>query len=321
MPPKAMSQAAIERLITQRVNAAVEAERARQVNAGEGRKFKFAAAILQGGLDMVEFTGSTRGIKWMLIRSLTEMKRRVKIVEEKGHTRKLFHEEKGSTSVRSSMVGAYMIEILRSSKDLMWLRVLHQCALPAINRLAPSEMKELADQLQELSEKGFIRPSSSPWGAPVVRCVVFSYRTSVCDSSSGAVVLKVASSIWGAVCAGRRGCGGGMGFRDSGKDYLVPLVQFIIVPSSLYVHGWSDGIKKLTQTRRRPLEFDVGDKVMLKVSPWNGVIHFGKRGKLSPRYIGLFKVLERVGPVAYKLELPRELQGIHNTFSCLKFEE
>ncbi|GJX50804.1 hypothetical protein Tco_0277649 [Tanacetum coccineum] len=53
---------------------------------------------------------------------------------------------------------------------------------------------------------------------------------------------------------------------------------------------------------------------MLKVSPWKGVIHFGKRGKLSPRYIRPFEILERVGPVAYKLELPRELQGIHNTF-------
>ncbi|GKC57524.1 putative reverse transcriptase domain-containing protein [Tanacetum coccineum] len=71
---------------------------------------------------------------------------------------------------------------------------------------------------------------------------------------------------------------------------------------------------QLTDVRHRPLDFNVGDKVMLKVSPWKGVIRFGIRRKLSPRYIGPFKVLERVGPVAYKLELPRELQGIHHTF-------
>nr|GEZ77810.1 retrotransposon protein, putative, Ty3-gypsy subclass [Tanacetum cinerariifolium] len=72
--------------------------------------------------------------------------------------------------------------------------------------------------------------------------------------------------------------------------------------------------KSYTDVRRGPLEFNVGDKVMLKVSPWKGVIHFGKRGKPSPRFIRPFKILERIGPVAYKLELPRELQGIHNTF-------
>ncbi|GKD98268.1 putative reverse transcriptase domain-containing protein [Tanacetum coccineum] len=66
--------------------------------------------------------------------------------------------------------------------------------------------------------------------------------------------------------------------------------------------------------RHRPLEFSVGDKVMLKVSPWKGKIHFRKCGKLSPRYIRPFKILARVGPVAYKLELPKELQGIHNSF-------
>ncbi|GJU18756.1 putative reverse transcriptase domain-containing protein [Tanacetum coccineum] len=72
--------------------------------------------------------------------------------------------------------------------------------------------------------------------------------------------------------------------------------------------------KSYADVRRRQLEFNVGDKVMLKVSLWKGVIRFGKRGKLSPKYIGPFKVLERVGPVAYKLELQRELQGIYNTF-------
>ncbi|GJZ00847.1 putative reverse transcriptase domain-containing protein [Tanacetum coccineum] len=58
----------------------------------------------------------------------------------------------------------------------------------------------------------------------------------------------------------------------------------------------------------------VGDKFMLKVSPWKGVVRFGKWGKLNPRYVGPFKVLEKVGEVAYKLELPEELSRVHNTF-------
>ncbi|GJT22602.1 hypothetical protein Tco_0892539 [Tanacetum coccineum] len=54
--------------------------------------------------------------------------------------------------------------------------------------------------------------------------------------------------------------------------------------------------------------------VLFKVSPWNGVVRFGKRGKLSPRYIRPFKILARVGPMAYMLELPEELKGIHSNF-------
>ncbi|GJT27627.1 retrovirus-related pol polyprotein from transposon TNT 1-94 [Tanacetum coccineum] len=65
---------------------------------------------------------------------------------------------------------------------------------------------------------------------------------------------------------------------------------------------------------RTPMKFQVGDRVMLKVSPWKGVVRFGKRGKLNPRYVGPFKVLEKVGAVAYKLELPQELSRVHNTF-------
>ncbi|GJX06873.1 putative reverse transcriptase domain-containing protein [Tanacetum coccineum] len=72
--------------------------------------------------------------------------------------------------------------------------------------------------------------------------------------------------------------------------------------------------KSYADVRRKPMEFSVGYMVMLKVSPWKGVIRFGKRGKLSPRYVGPFKIIDRVGPVAYKLELPDELHGIHNTF-------
>ncbi|GJR67100.1 putative reverse transcriptase domain-containing protein [Tanacetum coccineum] len=72
--------------------------------------------------------------------------------------------------------------------------------------------------------------------------------------------------------------------------------------------------KSYADKRAKPLEFEVGDMVMLKVSPWKGAVHFGKRRKLSPRYIGPFKILARVGPVAYTLEFPEELKGIHNTF-------
>ncbi|GKE31143.1 putative reverse transcriptase domain-containing protein, partial [Tanacetum coccineum] len=75
-----------------------------------------------------------------------------------------------------------------------------------------------------------------------------------------------------------------------------------------------DRQKNYADLKRKPVEFQVGDRVMLKVSPWKGVVRFGKRGKLNPRYVGPFKVLERIGSVAYKLELPQELSRVHNTF-------
>ncbi|GJU13559.1 putative reverse transcriptase domain-containing protein [Tanacetum coccineum] len=65
---------------------------------------------------------------------------------------------------------------------------------------------------------------------------------------------------------------------------------------------------------RKPLEFKVGDRVLLKVSPWKGVVRFGKKGKLAPRYVGPFEIVECVGPVAYRLKLPQELSYVHGTF-------
>ncbi|GJR01731.1 putative reverse transcriptase domain-containing protein [Tanacetum coccineum] len=75
-----------------------------------------------------------------------------------------------------------------------------------------------------------------------------------------------------------------------------------------------DRQKSYADLKRKPMEFQVRDRVMLKVLPWKGVVRFGKRGKLNPRYLGPFKVLEKVGSVAYNLELPQELSRVHNTF-------
>nr|GFA76165.1 putative reverse transcriptase domain-containing protein [Tanacetum cinerariifolium] len=75
-----------------------------------------------------------------------------------------------------------------------------------------------------------------------------------------------------------------------------------------------DRQKSYADLKRKLIEFQIRDRVILKVSPWKGVVRFGKRGKLNPRYVGPFKVLDKVGTIAYKLELLQELSRVHNTF-------
>nr|GEZ38895.1 putative reverse transcriptase domain, ribonuclease H-like domain protein [Tanacetum cinerariifolium]GEZ43530.1 putative reverse transcriptase domain, ribonuclease H-like domain protein [Tanacetum cinerariifolium] len=79
--------------------------------------------------------------------------------------------------------------------------------------------------------------------------------------------------------------------------------------------------KSYANRRAKPLEFEVDDMVLLKVSPWKGAVRFGNRGKLNPCYIGPFKILARVGPVANTLDLPEELKGIHSTFHVLNLKK
>ncbi|GKB17444.1 putative reverse transcriptase domain-containing protein [Tanacetum coccineum] len=74
-----------------------------------------------------------------------------------------------------------------------------------------------------------------------------------------------------------------------------------------------DHQKSYADNRHKPLEFEVRDQVLLNVSPWKGVICFGKKGKLAPRYVGLFEILKRIGLVAYRLRLPKQLSKVHNT--------
>ncbi|GJW56619.1 putative reverse transcriptase domain-containing protein [Tanacetum coccineum] len=87
-----------------------------------------------------------------------------------------------------------------------------------------------------------------------------------------------------------------------------------IIHIKKHIQAARDRQKSYADRRHKPLEFEVGDKVMLKVSPWKGVIRFSKRGKLNPRYIRPFKILDRVGTLAYRLELPEQLSRIHITF-------
>ncbi|KAK9048501.1 hypothetical protein SSX86_021038 [Deinandra increscens subsp. villosa] len=109
-------------------------------------------------------------------------------------------------------------------------------------------------------------------------------------------------------------CWGEVGQRELSSREVVRETSAKIDIVRARLKAAQDRQKSYADKRRRPIEFQEGDYVLLKVSPWKGVIRFRKRGKLSPRFIGPFKILARVGKVAYQLELPEELSGIHNTF-------
>ncbi|GJS84699.1 putative reverse transcriptase domain-containing protein [Tanacetum coccineum] len=94
-----------------------------------------------------------------------------------------------------------------------------------------------------------------------------------------------------------------------------------IVQIKIHIQAARDRQKSYADVRRKPLEFQVGDKFMLEVSPWKGVICFGKRGKLNPRYIGPFKIIAKVGTVAYRLELPEKLSSVHSMFHVSKLKK
>ncbi|KAK6153167.1 hypothetical protein DH2020_012806 [Rehmannia glutinosa] len=98
-----------------------------------------------------------------------------------------------------------------------------------------------------------------------------------------------------------------------GPDLIQDTVEKVkIVKSRL--KAAQDRQKSYIDQHRCEIEYEVGEKVFLRVSPWKGILRFGKKGKLSPRYIGPYEILERVGPLAYRLALPPELSHIHNVF-------
>nr|GFD36736.1 putative reverse transcriptase domain-containing protein [Tanacetum cinerariifolium] len=98
----------------------------------------------------------------------------------------------------------------------------------------------------------------------------------------------------------------------TGPEIVHETIEKIIIKKCIEVAR--DRQKSYVDRRHKPLEFEVGDKVMLKVLPWKGVIHFGKRGKLNPCYIAPFKILAKVGTLAYRFELLEQLSRVHSTF-------
>ncbi|KAA3461552.1 DNA/RNA polymerase superfamily protein [Gossypium australe] len=98
----------------------------------------------------------------------------------------------------------------------------------------------------------------------------------------------------------------------SEKWYIETEQKVKLIRESLKVA--SDRQKSYGDLKRKDIEFQVGDRVFLKVSPWKKILRFGRKGKFSPRFIGPYEVIERIGLVAYKLMLPSELNKIHNVF-------
>nr|GEV36816.1 hypothetical protein [Tanacetum cinerariifolium] len=131
-----------------------------------------------------------------------------------------------------------------------------------------------------------------------------------------------------------------LGFKGS-RDINLPLVKFLYNNSyhssvrcapfeALYgknsrspiiLKATHDRQKSYADKRRKPLDFSVGDYVLLKVSHWKGVVRFDEKGKLTPRFVGHFEIIEKVGPVAYMLDLPKELDGVHDTFHVVNLKK
>nr|GEY70665.1 putative reverse transcriptase domain-containing protein [Tanacetum cinerariifolium] len=154
-------------------------------------------------------------------------------------------------------------------------------------RLAPSKLEELSSQLRELRDKGFIRPSSCHGEHRY-----YSSRKKTNEASEA--VDGPAEMLLGLDEQMER--------RSDGTLYYLDRIWVTLKGDKSYVN------------KRKPLEFSVGGHVLLKVSLWKGVVRFGKKGKLAPRFVRPFEITKRIGLVAYRLRLPEELNGVYYTF-------
>nr|GEW96451.1 putative reverse transcriptase domain-containing protein [Tanacetum cinerariifolium] len=128
----------------------------------------------------------------------------------------------------------------------------------------------------------------------------------------------VGEALYGQKCRSPM-CWAEVGEVQLGLEMIQETTEKIILIKQR-IQAAQDRQKSYADRKRKPMEFEVGDRVMLKVLPWKGVVRFIKREKLNLRYIGPFKVLAKVGDVTYRLELPQELSRVHHT-PCIKSEE
>nr|GEV99223.1 reverse transcriptase domain-containing protein [Tanacetum cinerariifolium] len=152
--------------------------------------------------------------------------------------------------------------------------------------------------------------------AEIATYVKFSYNNSYHTSIKAAPF----EALYGRKCRSPI-CWAEVGDRQLTGPEIIHETTEKIVQIKSRIQAARDRQKSYADVRQKPLEFQVGDKVMLKVSPWKGVIRFGKRGKLNPRCTGPFKILAKVGTVAYRIELPEQLSRVHSTFHGSKLKK
>ena len=188
--------------------------------------------------------------------------------------------------------------------DDMGTRLLHSTSFhPETDGLTERTIQTVEDML-----RACIIDFGGSWDSHLP-LVEFSYNNSY-HSTIGRAPYEM---LYGRKCRSPL-CWGEIGQKELGSLEIVQATNARLEQIKARFKAAQDRQKSYEDKRRRHIEFEEGDRVMLKVSPWKGIIRFRKRGKLSPRFIGPFRIIKRVGEVAYRLELPDRLKGIHPTF-------